>query len=126
MVLENDETSLNENYLVSPTCGVCDELSDRQLANTKSTYWLSGHLAKQFWWNVALPGCDMNYETYECHSCSKCMDVTVACDAPSLHNAKSSENSDISGICSIAICDSSPWYLFHNSKKYKLERSDTT
>ena len=105
--LNGNSESLNANYLVSPDCNICDESSSRQLANTKSTYWLSGNLAKQFWWNFALPGCDMDYETYECYSCIECMDVTLACDAPSMNYARSSNDFDLTGICSTAIRDSS-------------------
>ena len=50
--LGNSESS-NANYLVSPDCSVCDESSSKQLGGLKSTYWLSGNLAKQFWWNLA-------------------------------------------------------------------------
>ena len=67
---ENNE---NAKYLISPDCSVCNEKSNIQTRHTKTSYWMTGNLAKLHWPVIGFNECDMYWETYQCYDCLSCM-----------------------------------------------------
>ena len=67
--LQNNNES---EYLLSPDCNVCNDKLAIQIYDKKSTYWMSGNLAKIYWAVFGFSECDMDAQTYLCQDCSDC------------------------------------------------------
>ena len=97
------DSNSNGQYFILPDCMSCDTSHERQIVNDKTSYEMTGNLAKLVWGVIGFNECDFNADTYQCYDCSNCIstDQTVVCEAEAFSNTATDYHK--AGVCGVAV-----------------------